>query len=161
MVSTTALPIGTIDPEAGLCDTTDHHAPYPPKCSVYSLAFSPAAVIAEAAAGWSDLLARPAIPTTLGTTAVLPDSSGAFSDGVGFVGTVERSGEVVAAQPSAVGCPVPSPVLNRAARPTPNTTRVTATTTSHRKRRTMTIMGRGMTDWDQSATRSQVLRNVF
>jgi hypothetical protein len=140
MVITTALPIGTIDPEAGLCDTTDHHAPDPPFCSMDSLAFSPAAVIAEAAAGWLDMLVRPDIPTTLGTTAVLPGIEGAFSDGVGFVGTMERSGAVVAAQPTAVGGPVPSPVLNSPARPSPNTTRVTDTTASHRKRRTVTIV---------------------
>jgi hypothetical protein len=140
MVSTTALSIGTIDPEAGLCDTTDHHAPDPPFCSVYSLAFSPAAVIAEAAAGWLDMLARPDIPTTLGTMEVLPNIEGAFSDGVGFVGTIERSGAVVAAQPSAVGGPIPSPVLNSPARPSPKTTRVTATTASHRKRHIIAIV---------------------
>jgi len=96
MVSTTALPIGTIDPAAGLCDTTDHLAQFPPTCSVDSLAFSPTAAIA-ATAGWLDVLTRPAIPTALGTTAVLPDPEGVFSDGIGFVGTTDRSVVVVTA----------------------------------------------------------------
>src|ERR1700722_17796683 len=103
MVSTTALPIGTIDPAAGLCDTTDHLAPFPPKCSVYSLAFSPAASI-RTTAGWLDLLARPIIPTALGTTGLtcepmgaLPDTEGIFGEATRIVGATDRSVVVVTA----------------------------------------------------------------
>ncbi len=60
---------------------------------------------------------------------------------LGSSGLATRSGAVVEEQPSAVGFPVASPVLSSPARPTPNTSRVTATTRIHRKRCTTTIMG--------------------